>query len=89
MGIMKYQVFQDGKPADNIGYPDIKSWTNSKFETFEEAVLYALHWAYPQPIEELKDEVPYFIDRFKDGPVDCSTCECPVMMEIRKIDQDA
>jgi len=40
---MRYQVFQDGKPADTNGYPAIKGegWSNSTFSSFEEAVLYA------------------------------------------------
>ncbi len=43
---MKYQVVQNGKTADRNGFQDLKAecWSNSLFDTFEEAQLYANDW---------------------------------------------
>lgn len=42
----KYQVFQNDKPADITGYPEMHfSWDNSIFDTIVEASLHAYHWA--------------------------------------------
>lgn len=41
-----FQVFDDGKPADTTGYPQLKGkgWENSCFNTLEKAREYARHW---------------------------------------------
>ena len=39
-----FQVFEDDKPADVTGFPQLRSWKNSKFATFEEAQDYANDW---------------------------------------------
>lgn len=43
---MKYQVFDNDKPADEIGFPEIRGfgWKTSKFDTFNEAKEYACKW---------------------------------------------
>lgn len=40
-------MFDNNRPADSSGYPDIKSlwWSTSTFLTFEEALEYAEQWA--------------------------------------------
>lgn len=43
----KFAVYDNGRPAK---YPEIKvhkSWTNNKFNTFEEALAYTLNWLGP------------------------------------------
>jgi hypothetical protein len=42
----KYQVFNNGKPADTTGFPQLKGdgWMRSKFDTLEEARDYADDW---------------------------------------------
>jgi len=78
-----FQVFQDDKPADCFGYPSCKDWKNSKFETLEDAIRYAYHWAYPLPEEEIDKLV-------RNYPLEVgvkhnlSMSEFPVIMEIRK-----
>jgi hypothetical protein len=41
-----YQVFENNKPCDEIGYPELKGkgWTNSQFTNFEDARNYAWTW---------------------------------------------
>lgn len=43
---MKYQVFENDKPADNKRFSYLKGldWNNSSFDTFEEALKYAKSW---------------------------------------------
>lgn len=41
---MKYQVFDNNKPADCHNHKVHKSWNNSIFDSFEDAVKYARHW---------------------------------------------
>jgi len=54
-----FQVFQNGKPADCFGYPEMdKSWNNSTFQTKREAEIYAFHWAYPYSNEECEKNAP-------------------------------
>lgn len=81
-----YQVFQDGKPADIIGYPEFKGecWSNSSFLTLREAQLYAILWAYPFGIE-VAEKVLEQMEFLPGTPIDMSMCEFPVMMEIREI----
>ena len=74
---MKYQVFQDGKPADCHNFDVHESWSKSTYNTFDDAVAYAHRWAYPSEDSSYhKMEI--------DTPIDMSMCEFPVMMEIRK-----
>jgi len=42
----RYQVFDNGRPADTTGYPQLKGsgWHNSVFDTFTAAHEYALNW---------------------------------------------
>lgn len=40
-----FQVLENGKTADNSGFPKVHhSWVNSKFDTFEDAEKYLTHW---------------------------------------------
>lgn len=43
---MKYQVFDNDKPADSNSYPKLKSggWDNSIFDSLDEAQNYANSW---------------------------------------------
>jgi hypothetical protein len=37
-----FQVFEDGRPCDSVGYPIFgKGWDKSTFDTFDEALKYA------------------------------------------------
>lgn len=51
---MKYQVLDNGCPADVIGFPQLKGcgWKSSTFDTLEEAQNYALNWLAWEPLEE-------------------------------------
>jgi len=45
---MAFQVFENGKPCDATGFPNVHpSWNNSKFGTFNEALSYAWKWLAP------------------------------------------
>lgn len=50
-----YQVFDNGKPADQKGFPILKGngWKNSKFPTWQAAMAYARKWlgAYVVPLK--------------------------------------
>ena len=84
---MKYQVLQDNKPADTTGYPtigDCKFWEKSIFDTYEEARLYAILWAYPiNKAMAMKSQ----IDIPVNTPTDLSMSEHPVMMEIKEVSE--
>ena len=60
-----YQVLDNGRPADNTGFPAIhSSWSNSKFESLEEAQKYATHWVgYPN---EEPETIGYLPDQLYD-----------------------
>lgn len=83
-----YQVYQDGKPADSTGYPEIKSWPNSKFDTFVQAVTYAIRWAYPYKLSDITaqmiEEVSFQFEN-NNFEVDMGMTEFPIMMSIREI----
>ena len=75
----KYQVFQDGKPCASYKIAD---WNVDTFDTFYEAQVFAAHWAYPVDKETAKQFVrPMELN----VPINMSMCECPLMMEIRKV----
>lgn len=86
-----YQVFQDNLPADCFSYSNIgKDWNNSKFNTFREAVSYAILWAFPYTLSDITVEVlNYYEDLFKkkDNKLNMSMAgdTFPVIMEIREI----
>lgn len=66
----EYQVFDNNKTADTVGYPEMhSSWKNSKFPSFEEAVAYANNWLgmYGPLPENFK-----IGDKFTYGSEDCS-----------------
>lgn len=80
-----YQVYQNDKPADKMNYPEVdKSWDNSVFEEFDDAVAYTLYWAYPFGLEECKQMVKHYKMEI-NVPKDMSMTEFPVMMCIKKI----
>lgn len=65
-----FQVFDNGKPADEDGFPKLKEhgWETSKFETFAEAEKYALHWLgqwAPEP-GVLQLNIPYDYNGYGD-----------------------
>jgi hypothetical protein len=69
-----YQVFEDNKPCDDTGFPQLKGkgWDNSKFNTLAEAQTYALNWlGQYAPDEPLELGFPY-------------NCQ-GVLFEIRKV----
>jgi len=85
---MKYQVFQDNEPADCFHQNNIsRTWNNSIFDSFEEAIKYAIHWSYPYDSEEIEKVYNgYWKDKvIVNIPVNMSICEFPVMMEVREI----
>jgi hypothetical protein len=41
---MRYQVFDNGKPADSSGHKVHPSWNNSIFPTYHDAVRYVVKW---------------------------------------------
>lgn len=84
-----YQVFQDGKPADSFGYEDIIGWSESKYDTLEQAVTHALLWAYPYSLSQITPSMlNYFVEQFQQNnyEVDMGMFkEFPVIMSIREI----
>lgn len=52
---VSYQVFDNGKPADQKGFPILKGngWKSSKFSTWQAAMAYARKWlgAYVVPLK--------------------------------------
>ena len=44
-----FEVLDNGKPASEEGYPSLKGlgWKTNKFETLEQAIVYADKWFYP------------------------------------------
>lgn len=44
---MKYQVFENDKPADCHNYALHHSWHTSKFDTLEEAIAYLIKYFHP------------------------------------------
>lgn len=68
---MKFQVFENGKPCDNVGFPTLHAeygWGNSKFETFEAAQEYAKHWLgdWKGIVPSMKVNVPIDYDGYGD-----------------------
>lgn len=72
----KYQVFDNDKCADEIGFPRLegKGWVTSIFDTFEQATEYANKWLGQYAGEILK----------LNKPVDYSGCGDKI--EIRSVD---
>ena len=63
-GDKMYQVFENDKPADLTGYPQMKHtcWSKSKFETLFEALHYAYTWLgkyAPDDIYQFQVGIPY------------------------------
>ena len=84
-----FQVFQNGKPADCFGYPEMhKSWNKSKFETKHEAEVYAIHWAYPFSEEECRNNA-FSMEIGKDYDFSMlgtsSDEDCLVLMRIEEV----
>lgn len=79
---MAYMILENNQPIDSYGIGD---WNKSIFEDWDDAVLHAHRWAYPHEFETIKD---CFIPMVENFPVDMSMCEIPVMIEIRKIEND-
>jgi hypothetical protein len=82
-----YQVLENNIPADNKHFPELKNacWSNSIFNSFEEAKLYAFCWSYPVSIEEAIE----WSNRFEmklDVEYDFSMSEVPNFMKITKVD---
>lgn len=70
-----YQVFDNGKPADAEHQGLDGSWSNSKFDTLEEAQIYANHYlGFQKDILLLVElNVPYDYSGYGD------------FLEIRKV----
>ena len=60
---MRYQVLQVNTPAEYTYFSGVdKSWNCSIFNTFEEAKVYAIHWAYPVSYEgavQMSKDTPF------------------------------
>ena len=76
-----FRVFQDNKRCNDYA---IKGWTKDTFATLEEAQAFAVHWCYPCYIKDYK-EWPH--PTKLNEPIDMSTHEFPIMMEIRQIEE--
>ena len=85
---MKFQVYQDGIPADSNSRQYIKNgkgWDNSVFDTFEEANIYAVLWARPYDLQMAQVASKNYLKMEINSPIDMSYCEFPIMMEIREV----
>lgn len=52
----KYQVLDNGKPADHSSYPRIHpSWNCSKFDSYDEALAYVSRWLGNIDIEAVRN----------------------------------
>lgn len=63
---MRFQVFESGKPAQ---YPDCNvhpSWSNSIFNTWEDANKYANHWLGPYGGIILISNIPHDFSGYGD-----------------------
>ena len=84
---MKYQVFEEDRPADCFHCKVHTSWDNSIFESFEEACKYAIYWAYPYNKAIINDEYEtYWKNIMKPNiPIDMGQGEFPVMITIKEV----
>ncbi len=58
-----FQVFDNGKPADNKHFPVAACWNKSQYSSFEEAYEYAKDWLghYAYSLEESIHKVDWKI----------------------------
>lgn len=58
---MKYQVFDNDKPADCYHHSVSDTWNRSKFNTLKEARQYAMNWLgrFWAPDFQLEPNTPY------------------------------
>jgi len=63
-----FQVFDNDRPADCFNHEVHKSWEQSKFKTFDEALEYARNWlGYPEgDIPPLELNVPWDYSGYGD-----------------------
>ena len=64
---MRYQVLDTGKPANCFNYNVSKSWDQSTFDNFEDALAYANNWLGDVygPVE-LKVNIPWGYSGYGD-----------------------
>ena len=80
----KYQVFEDGTPADCNHCNVIgEAWITSIFENKRDAEIYAFMWAFPISKKSAAVNAP---EMEINKEYDYSMCEFPVMMMIKEID---
>ena len=72
---MKYQVLRNNKPADNDHFPNSsgEQWKTSIFDSFFEAKIYALMWAYPVSEKDAKEMAKY-TGIIVNEPIDLGLC---------------
>lgn len=85
-----YQVFQDGKPADNTSFPNLKydCWKNSVFKTYHEAVFYAILWAWPYKQSDVTAKMLIEVCEFfedNNDEMNMGMGDYPLIMSIREV----
>ncbi len=76
---MSYRVFENGCRCRDF---HIKTWDQDTFQTKREAEIHAYRWAYPVTRSTAEIQAP---PMELNKAYNYSTCEFPVLMEIREV----